>query len=100
MVSREPIRFYKFARMHGLDSRVLLENCHRAGIPVMNTLSTLARNQRLAIEALIRRGKGGPPSSHDGPSVGPVPTGTGPKPPPLQAAATLQPTRQRVVSTA
>jgi hypothetical protein len=100
MVSDEPIRFYKFARLHGLDSRELLENCHRAGIPVMNQLSMLARNQRRAIEALIRRGDGGPPSSHDGPSLGPVPAGTGPKPPQLQAAATPQTTRQDVVSSA
>ena len=94
MVSDEPIRFYKFARLHGLDSRVLLENCHRAGISVMNILSTLARNQRRAIEVLIRRGGGGPPMSNDGPAAGPVPSGTDPKPPPPEAAATPQTTRQ------
>jgi hypothetical protein len=87
MVSDERIRFYSFARLHGLDSGELLEKCHGAGIAIMNQLSTFEPDQRRAIEALINRGDGGPPLSNDGPPLAPFPAGTGPKPRPLNAAA-------------
>ena len=92
MVSDEPIRFYHLARLHGLDSRELLENCHRAGILVMHQLSS-PRTQPSAelSKPSIRRGGGGPSSSNDGPASTPVPPGTGPKPRTLEAAARPEP---------
>jgi len=95
---KEPIRFYKLARLHGLDAQSLLEICQKAGITIKNQLTPIYSSERTAIEALIDRGDAGPPLSA-------VPKPIPPKPKTLRAAAKLpipprkekgQHTRQRL----
>jgi hypothetical protein len=86
---KEPIRFYRLARLHGVDVQALLNACRRAGITIENQLVNVFSSLRTTIEALIDRGDAGPP-------LAPVLKPTPPKPKSLRTAA--KPPRDRLPS--
>jgi translation initiation factor IF-2 len=55
----EKIRVYVLARELDMESKDLLDMCRQAGFDVKNQLSSLEPEQRVAIEALVRKGSRG-----------------------------------------
>ncbi len=63
------IRLFALARELGLDSKVLLELCDEAGVPLRNALATITPEERDKIVAHVGR-RGESPGASESPSAG------------------------------
>ncbi|MBY0528143.1 MAG: translation initiation factor IF-2 [Gemmataceae bacterium] len=68
---KEKVRVYELARELNMQSKDLLDMCRQAGYDVKNQLSSLEPDQRVAIEAMVKKGsKGGTAVAAPPPSGG------------------------------
>ncbi|MFM7058468.1 MAG: translation initiation factor IF-2 [Planctomycetota bacterium] len=65
------IRIFALARDLGLDSKVLIDLCEEAGVPLRNALATISEEERDQVVAYIRK-KGASPVADQPPEVSPV----------------------------
>ncbi|MFM8477933.1 MAG: translation initiation factor IF-2 N-terminal domain-containing protein, partial [Planctomycetaceae bacterium] len=65
------IRIFALARDLGLDSKVLIDLCEEAGVPLRNALATISEEERDQVVAYIRK-KGAAPTTDQPPEVTPV----------------------------
>jgi len=74
-LQREKVRIYALARELNIESKDLLDICHKAGIDVKNQLSSLDPEQRDAVELLLKQGGNvavaAPAKQAAAPTVGP-----------------------------
>lgn len=65
------IRIFALARDLGLDSKVLIDLCEEAGVPLRNALATISEEERDQVVAYIRK-KGAAPAAEQAPEITPV----------------------------
>ncbi|MBL8797400.1 MAG: translation initiation factor IF-2 [Planctomycetia bacterium] len=74
-MQKEKTRVYVLARELNIESKDLLDMCRQAGMDVKNQLSSLEPEQRVQIEALLKKGpKAAPAPARAAPAVTALPT--------------------------